>query len=395
LLSIADRLLSTLCKMAPLQGIRVIELAGLAPGPFAGMLLADWGASVLRVDRPHPGAHSSSPPPPTNDILVRNKSSIAVDLKNTASKALLQDLLRNADVLIDPYRPGVLEKLGLGPDVLLEANPRLIIARMTGFRRDGKYSAMAGHDINYIAVSGVLSQLGRKSGPPSPPVNILGDFAGGGMMCAFGVIMALLSRSTTGKGQVVEANMVDGAAYLGTYLRLGLKSPMWGRPRGENMLDGGSPFYDVYETKDGKYMAVGALEPQFFAELMKGMQMDPTYSERRIDRACWPQMRQDFETKFKEKTRAEWEKVFDGTDACCTPVLEQWELENAGYEQRHAVTLKETPGVEMDQKQAWGLRGLRPGSGGEEVLQQWLGWKKGRDYEVSGGALASKAKSKL
>lgn len=216
------------------------------------MLLADYGATVLRLDRAP--AHNFGAP---SDQLTRRKTSICVNMKTPSGLELIRKIIPNVDIVIDPFRPGVLEKAGLGPeDVLLKLNPRLIVARMTGFRRDGKYSAMAGHDINYIAVSGVLSLFGRKGEKPYPPGNIIGDFAGGGAMCFIGILLALLARQQSGIGQVVEANMVDGSAILATMPRLGMKSQMWGAERGTNMLDGGAPFYDTYETKDGKYMAV-------------------------------------------------------------------------------------------------------------------------------------------
>ena len=221
------------------------------------MLLADFGASVLRVDRATQKAYTDDPPPSTADLLTRHKSSIAVDLKSPAGVELIKNLIPTIDVVIDPFRPGVLEKAGLSPEkVLLRLNPRLIVGRMTGFRRDGKYSAMAGHDINYVAVSGLLSMLGRRGEKPYPPANILGDFGGGGLVCFLGIVMALLQRANTGIGQVVEANMVDGVAYLGTFARLLTAMPMWDRERGDNILDGGCPYYDTYETKDGGYMAV-------------------------------------------------------------------------------------------------------------------------------------------
>jgi alpha-methylacyl-CoA racemase len=226
------------------------------------MLLADYGASVLRIDRAAPGAHTPDPPPPTADQLVRRKTSIAVDIKTASGVALVKALLPHVDVLIDPFRPGVLEKAGLDPSgVLLAANPRLVVARLTGFRRDGKYAAMAGHDINYLAVSGVLSMLGRAGATPHPPGNLLGDFAGGGAACFVGILLALLARQTTGRGQVVEANMVDGSAYLATMPRMSTKRWTWGGERGTNLLDGGSPFYDTYETADGKYMAMYEATP--------------------------------------------------------------------------------------------------------------------------------------
>ncbi|RHZ56690.1 uncharacterized protein CDV56_107149 [Aspergillus thermomutatus] len=360
----------------PLAGVRVVELAGLAPGPFAGLLLADYGASVLRVDRPN-----SIPA----DRLTRRKTSITLDLRDQASHRLLLSVLSKADVLIDPYRPGVLERLGLSPsEVLLKHNPRLTVARMTGFRRDGKYKDMAGHDINYIAVSGVLSMLGRSGEAPYAPGNILGDFGGGGAMCFLGILLALLARAHTGRGQVVEANMVDGSAYLATMPRLTRQTPLWNLPRGENMLDGGSPFYGTYECRDrGKYFAVGALEPQFYAALIKGLGFEPGELPARDDRANWPALRAAFERRFREKTRAEWEAIFDGTDACATPVLEQAELERSGYEQRPAVHLVDTPGLPIPADDGgWTGGGLLPGTGGQETLKAWMGWEKGRDFDI-------------
>ncbi|KAF2090695.1 hypothetical protein K490DRAFT_71057 [Saccharata proteae CBS 121410] len=384
----------------PLTGIKQ------APGPFAGLLLADYGATVLRVDRAVPSAHSSTPPPPTPDQLTRHKCSIAVNLKSAGGIALIKALLLGVDVVIDPYRPGVLEKAGLGPeDVLLKMNPRLVVARMTGFRRDGKYKDMAGHDINYIAVSGVLGMLGRKVEKPYAPGNVLGDFAGGGAMCFMGILLALLERERSGRGQVVEANMVDGSAYLATMPRLAMKGQMWDRRRGENVLDGGCPYYDTYETRDGKFMAVGALEPQFFAALLKGLDVNPdNLPGPREDRKTWPHLRFLFTAKFRSKTRAEWEAIFDNTDACCTPVLEQQELEALGFDQRPAVALKTSPGLAVaegvaDERAAaegqgigvegagWVERGLGPGQGGEAVLGTWMGWRRGAQYDVEGGGL--------
>ncbi|KAJ5145904.1 CoA-transferase family III [Penicillium bovifimosum] len=379
---------------APLKGIKVVELAGLAPGPFAGLLLADYGASVLRIDRPSAGTAVNG------DQLTRNKTSITLDLRDPSSHKILLRLLATADVLIDPYRPGVLERLGLAPtEVLQKHNPRLIVARMTGFRRDGKYKDMAGHDINYIAVSGVLSMLGRAGEKPYAPGNILGDFAGGGAVCFQGILLALISRSHTGVGQVVEANMVDGSAYLATFPRLAQKGPMWSGPRGTNVLDSGCPWYDTYETKDaGRYFAVGALEPQFYAALLKGLKLDPKGIPSREDRENWPALREIFTRRFKEKTRKEWEAVFDGTDACATPVLENGELEEAGYEQRPMVHLASTPAVPFTAEQgAWSGGSLVPGDGGVETLRDWLGWEQEKDFSVrkDGALLAVDGKSKI
>ncbi|EME43295.1 hypothetical protein DOTSEDRAFT_45266 [Dothistroma septosporum NZE10] len=391
----------------PMSSIRVLEFAGLAPGPYAGMLLADYGADVLRVDRAHPQAFTDDPPPPTNDALTRHKSSITVNTKTEAGIELLKLIIAKVDVVIDPFRPGVLEKMGLSPEkVLLRLNPRVIVARMTGFRRDGKYKDMAGHDINYIAVSGVLGMLGREGEKPYPPGNILGDFAGGGAVCFMGILLALYQRDTkTGMGQVVEANMVDGSAHLATMPRFVAKTPMWNAPRGTNVLDGGAPYYGTYETKDGKHMAVGALEPQFYAALLKGLEISAEkdqWPKNREDKSTWKVQQQAFTRLFKQKTRADWEKIFDGTDACVTPVLEQAELEKDGFDQRPIVTLKGSPGLALADGDAdtrppatgqgvgvegegWTPAGLRPGEGGEEILGKWMGWIQGRHYRVHQG----------
>ena len=373
------------------------------------MLLADYGASVLRLDRPA----STPTPTPTSDQLVRRKSSLTVDLKSPSALALVKKLLPSVDIVIDPFRPGVLEKLGLCPStVMLKINPRVIVARMTGFRRDGKYSMMAGHDINYIAVSGVLSLFGRKGEKPYPPGNVVGDFAGGGAMCFLGILLALLARERSGKGQVVEANMVDGSAVLATMPRLGLKTEVWKRERGTNMLDGGAPFYTTYETKDGKYVAVGAIEPQFYAELLRGMgvRAEDLPGDRNV-RGDWGRLTEYFAGVFKGKSRAEWEAIFDGTDACCTPVFTNAELEAQGFDQRPAVTLRSTPGYAVQEGESgrpaavgqgigiegsgWEEKGLVPGAGGEETLGQWLGWTKGRQYDIESGGFVVKDAAKL
>ncbi|KAH7135020.1 CoA-transferase family III domain-containing protein [Dendryphion nanum] len=392
-------------QQPPLAGLRVLEFAGLAPGPFAGLLLADYGATVLRLDR----APATAP----SDQLTRRKTSICVDLKSPSAIALVKKIILSVDIVIDPFRPGVLEKLGLSPEnVLLKLNPRVIVARMTGFRRDGKYSQMAGHDINYIAVSGVLSLFGRKGEAPYPPGNLVGDFAGGGAMCFLGILLALLSREKTGLGQVVEANMVDGSAILATMPRLGLKTEVWKRERGTNMLDGGAPYYQTYETKDGRFMAVGAIEPQFYAALLKGLELTPDQLPgHRDNRADWARLQAFFAGKFKTKTRDEWEKIFDGTDACVTPVFTHEDLEAQGFDQRPAVTLKSTPGYAIHegddgrdaavgqgigwQGSGWSEAGLKPGDGGEETLAMWTGWSRGRQYDVKGGGLVLKDNAKL
>ena len=376
--------------LRPLAGLKVVELASLAPGPFASMLLADYDADVLRVDRPFPNEEV-----PTADLLSRGKSSICMNLKDPASLEVLKHVLHHADVFIDPYRPGVIEGLGLEPSQLLKRNPRLIVARLTGFRRHGKYSTMAGHDINYLAVSGILSQLGRKHEPPYPPANILADFAGGGLFCAFGILFALLQRSSTGKGQIIDSNMVDGAAYLGTFMRYALRTPLWDHPKGENFLDGGCPWYDTYPCKDGGYMAVGALEPRFFTELVKGLELDHIPHDRN-DRSTWPELRRRIAERFLSKSRNEWEQIFDGQDACCTPVLEQGELEADGYDQRLPVRMSEGLNkYRLSHYEAWKPHVMASGAGGEETLRRWLGWKSGREYTMKGGYLMRSSLPKL
>jgi alpha-methylacyl-CoA racemase len=255
---------------------------------------------------------------------------------------------------------------------------------------------MAGHDINYLAVSGVLSQLGRTDGTPYPPANILADFAGGGLACAIGIVMALFVRGQTGLGQVVETSMVDGAAYLGVLPRLGLKTALWSQPRGMNLLDArGCPYYDIYQCKCGGYMAVGAMETRFFVKLLAGLELDPRIASTREDRATWSGLKSLFTARFATKTRKDWEKIFLGQDACCTPVLTQTELELEGYEQRHITQLKGSPGVPIDQREAWKSDGLGPGVGGEQVLDEWVRWQRGRDYVVKGGGLVKFQPSKL
>uniref|UniRef100_A0A6J0UPZ3 Alpha-methylacyl-CoA racemase n=1 Tax=Pogona vitticeps TaxID=103695 RepID=A0A6J0UPZ3_9SAUR len=297
-----------------LHGVRVLELAGLAPAPLCGLVLADFGAQVVRVDRSPRTAVAT-------DVQGRGKRSLAVDLKQPLGPATLRRLCQKADVLIDPFRPGVLEKLGLGPDILCHDNPKLIYARLTGFGHAGKYAKMAGHDINYLAVSGVLSKLGRKDENPYAPINLLADFAGGGVMCAMGVIMALYERVTSGKGQVIDASMVEGTAYLSSFLWKSQNIGLWNRPRGENLLDSGAPFYETYKTADGKYIAVGALEPQFYAQLISGLGLDSRKLPSQMSFSDWPEMKKMFADIFIKKTQAEWCEIFDDTDACVTPVL--------------------------------------------------------------------------
>jgi alpha-methylacyl-CoA racemase len=321
--------------MGALQGIRVIEMAGLAPAPFCGMILADFGADVVRVDRV--GAASF-------DHLARGKRSLAVNLKSADGVRTVLRLAEQADVLLEPYRPGVMERLGLGPAVACTRNPRLVYARLTGFGQDGPYANMAGHDINYIALSGALSLLGRKGEKPFAPINLLGDFAGGGMLCALGIALALLERARSGQGQVVDAAMVDGAAYLSTFVYKFRNAGMWRDERGTNLLDGGAPFYDTYRTKDGQYMSVGAIEPQFYAALLNGLGLDAATMPQQMDQATWPDTAARFRAIFAGKTRDEWCAVFDGTDACVAPILGLAEVAEHAHNRARRLLLSDPHG---------------------------------------------------
>jgi alpha-methylacyl-CoA racemase len=302
----------------PLRGLRVLEMAGTAPGPFGCMMLADLGADVLRLDRADQARRGMGRPV---DPLVRNRRSVAVDIKTSDGVALLKRLAAQADVFVEGFRPGVMERSGLGPVDLLAVNPALVYARMTGFGQDGPFAPRAGHDINYIAVAGALEPIGRRGERPLAPLNLVGDFGGGGMLLAFGILAALHERSTSGLGQVVDAAMVDGAALLSAFVH-GLRAEgNWSAERGTNLLDGGAPFYDTYETADGKYVAVGALEGRFYAQLLEALGLDADTLPHRMSRRTWPELRERFAVVFKERTRDEWSVIFADVDACVTPVL--------------------------------------------------------------------------
>jgi crotonobetainyl-CoA:carnitine CoA-transferase CaiB-like acyl-CoA transferase len=318
----------------PLAGVRVIELASLAPAPFGCMMLADLGADVVRVDRP-PGDGRLRLAPPVDAPIQRNRRVVVLDLKSPDGVADLLCLVDRADVLVEPYRPGVAERLGFGPEPCMRRNPRLVYARMTGWGQDGPLAGRAGHDIDYIAVAGALEPLGRAGDRPYAPLNLLGDFAGGGMLLAVGVLAALLERERSGAGQVVDTAMVDGSALLTTFLHGMLEAGAWSAPRGHNLLDGGAPFYDTYRTADGGFMAVGALEPPFYAELLAGLGLteDPDLPAQG-DRTGWETLRRRFAERFAQRTRDEWTTVFSELDACVAPVLSP--LEAHGHPQNRA-----------------------------------------------------------
>ena len=361
----------------PLDGIRVIELAGIGPSPFTGMMLADAGADIVRIDRaekavypPLEGAHI--------DLLNRGRRSVAVDLKHPDGPALVLRLVEQADALTEGFRPGVAERLGLGPDVCLARNPRLVYGRMTGWGQDGPLARTAGHDIDYISLAGALEPIGRAGDRPVPPLNLVGDFGGGGMLLAFGLVAALLSAQRTGKGQVVDAAMVDGAAALMTMTYTLTAAGIWKDVRGTNMLDTGAPFYEVYETSDGGFLGVGAIEPQFYAELVRLMDIKVDDLPDQMDRDRWPEMKERFAAVFATRSRAEWEKIFDGTDACVSPVLSPAEAPDHPHNKARG-TFTEVAGV-VQPAPAPRFEGTpgairypppNPGQRGDEALADW------------------------
>ncbi len=307
-------------NQGPLTGVRVIELAGIGPGPFAAMMLADLGADVVRLDRTSGGGLAALP----GDLLNRNRRSLAVDLKTPEGREVALALVAGADALIEGFRPGVTERLGLGPDDCLAANPRLVYGRMTGWGQDGPLARTAGHDIDYLALTGALHGIGRAGERPVPPINLLGDFGGGGMMLALGIVAALYAVRTGAPGQVVDAAIVDGVSVLATQIHALRRIGMWQDPRGVNLLDGGAPFYDTYECADGRYVAVGALEPQFYEELVRltGFPLDGDEAPDRTNPANWPALRESWARLFRTRTRDEWAELLAGSDACVAPVLD-------------------------------------------------------------------------
>jgi alpha-methylacyl-CoA racemase len=303
----------------PLAGLKIVELAGLGPGPHAAMIFADLGADVVRVDRPAGGLQIGSPEAP--DPTLRGRRRVAADLKDPVGRETVLRLVERADVLLEGYRPGVTERLGVGPAQCHARNPRLVYGRITGWGQDGPLAARAGHDINYISLTGVLHAIGRAGERPVPPLNLVGDFGGGSMLLVVGVLAALWEAQRSGLGQVVDAAMVDGTSML-AQLVWGLRGQgIWSDRRDDNLLDGHAPFYDTYTCADGGYVAVGALEQQFYAALLAGLQLDPAQLPDQYDRAGWPALRARFTATFVTRDRDEWTTVFEGTDACVTPVL--------------------------------------------------------------------------
>jgi alpha-methylacyl-CoA racemase len=373
----------------PLNGIKVIEMAGIGPAPFCAMMLSDMGADVIRIDAPQRGKNIE----PRFDVLGRGRRSIALDLKNAAAKEVAMELIAQADALIEGFRPGVMERLGLGPDECLARNARLIYGRMTGWGQTGPLSQAAGHDLNYIALSGMLHSIGRAHEPPPPPLNLVGDFGGGGMLLAFGVVCALLEAKHSKRGQVIDAAMTDGSALLGTMM-YGLKAAgRWNSSRGTNLLDGGAHFYDTYECADGKYIAIGAIEPQFYAELLQRMGIDDVAFTQQMQSSEWPALKQKLAAHVKTKTREQWSKLLEGSDACFAPVLDLDEaivhphnqardafVEVAGVMQpAPAPRFSRTPGSVKSDPPA-------PGQHAESILREW-GWNEDRIARLKADAI--------
>jgi alpha-methylacyl-CoA racemase len=360
--------------MGPLQGIRVLEFESIGPAPFAGMLLADMGADVLVVDRPA-DTDLGLKRERRHDVMMRGKRAVTLDLKARSGAEVALQLASRADALIEGMRPGVMERLGLGPDEVLKRNPRLVYGRMTGWGQDGPLAPRAGHDINYIALAGVLHAFGRKGEAPVPPLNLIGDFGGGGMLLAFGVACGLIEAARSGRGQVIDAAMVEGASLLAAMFAGFLATKSWSEERGTNILDTGAPWYNVYETKDGKYVSIGSIEGRFYEDLVRRLGV-PDLGQH--ERSRWPEMHSLFSRTFRSKTREEWCKVFEGSDACFAPVLSWSEarrdphnrsrksfLEVAGVEQpAPAPRFSRTPGT---------VRRAPPerGAGGRQALAEW------------------------
>jgi alpha-methylacyl-CoA racemase len=361
--------------MGPLDGVRVIEIASLAPAPFGCMVLSDLGADVLRVDRLDRAGRQALPPV---DPLARGRRSIRLNLKDAEGAAVLLRLIADADVLVEGFRPGVAERLGFGPDVCLERNPRLVFARMTGWGQDGPLAATAGHDIDYIAVAGSLYPIGRAGERPVPPLNLVGDFGGGGMLLAVGVLAALLERERSGRGQVIDAAMVDGSALLASFIH-GLRAAgAWQDERGSNVLDGGAPFYDTYETADGKFISLGSLEPQFYAELIEKLGLSDADLPSQMDRSGWDTLREKFTALFKTKTRDEWSTILEHTDTCFAPVLTMSEAADHPHIKardtvvEHDGVLQPAPAPRFSRTPgAITRRAAQPGQHTDEALADW------------------------
>jgi len=363
--------------MGTLSGYKIVEFAGIGPAPMCAMLLADMGADVLRIDRAEDAALGVALETKYS-LLSRGRKSVAIDLKKPEGVTAAMKLIEKADALLEGFRPQVMERLGLGPDECLKRNPRLIYGRMTGWGQEGPLAHAAGHDINYIALSGVLASIGRKGEAPVPPLNLVGDFGGGGLYLALGVVAGLLEAQKSGEGQVVDSAMVDGAASLLTAIYGMHASGMWSDKRGENILDTGAHFYDVYETKDGQYVSIGSIEAKFYAELLKRSGLEGQEMPRQMDRKAWPDLKEKFSALFKAKTRDEWCKIMEGSDICFAPVLSMAEAPNHPHNQLRG-TFVEVEGVVQPGPAPRFSRTpskiqrppAKPGEHTEEALREW------------------------
>ena len=329
--------------MGPLDGVKILEVAGVGPGPFAGMMLADMGAEVIRLDRSST-VKGGDPANPPMDVLARGRRSIGVDLKQQAGVETVLKMIEGADVILEGFRPGVMERLGLGPDICLARNPRIIFGRMTGWGQEGPMAKAAGHDINYIALTGALHAIGRRGDAPLPPLNLVGDFGGGGMLLAYGITCALVERATSGKGQVVDAAMVDGASSLMGMMYGMMAMGAWVDERGENLLDTAAHFYQTYATKDDKWNSVGSIEPQFYALLLEHTGIAGEDLPGQMDRVGWEGMKDRLRDIFKSKTRDEWCEIMEGTDVCFAPVLSMSEAKDHPH-MKHRSTFIDVAGV--------------------------------------------------
>lgn len=327
--------------MGPLAGIRVVEFEGIGPAPYCGMLLADLGADIVRVARPH-AERGPLIPKSGEDPIDRGRTTVTLDLKAPADRDRALALLVRADAAVEGLRPGVMERLGLGPDVVLSRNPRLVYGRITGWGQQGPWATAAGHDLNYVALSGALAAMGEPGRPPVPPLNLVGDYGGGGLFAAFGIAAALVHAARTGKGQVVDAAMADGAASQMTMIYGMLAAGRWSLERGRNLLDGGAPFYRCYECADGRYLAIASIEPQFFRAMMQGLGLDPAAWDQ-ADRAQWPALAREIAGVVAREPRDHWAAVFDGTDACVAPVLTMAEAPDHPHNRARRAFLNDPP----------------------------------------------------
>jgi alpha-methylacyl-CoA racemase len=359
----------------PLSGFKIIEMAGIGPGPFCGMMLSDLGAEILRIDRADKVRPDASP---NKELLARGRKSIGVNLKTPEGVELVLRLLESADGLIEGYRPGVMERLGLGPDVCLSRSPKLVYGRMTGWGQDGPMAQAAGHDINYIALAGALEPIGRRGEAPVPPLNLVGDFGGGGMLLAYGMVCGMLETSRSGHGQVVDAAMVDGAASLMSIINGMRQIGFWQEERGTNLLDTGAFYYDVYECKDGKYISIGALEPQFYAIMLEKLGLTADDFPNQHDRAQWPAAKEKIAGIWKTRTRAEWCEIFEGSDACFAPVLSMSEAPEHPHMQARKTFVERDGLVQAAPSPRFSrtpgeIQGppVNPGEHTEEALQTW------------------------